>query len=275
MIQILKGGAVAWTVLIAVWGAGVIGGLLVWWRVRRWGIVRRRDPERARTAMENLSNAGNQRLRILCLGDSLTDSSYPKRFQRLLGENGVDAKVVKIGFPGHTSLELLSREELFLPACGKADLVILLIGTNDARVDRNHVETEEFALALERLVELLLHRKNPGSAQPLLCLCTLPEVQSVPYHFSPQSNERIARELNPILRLTARQRNLPLVELAQCGGLEWLRPRDVHPTGEGYERIAKLLAEKLAPWLRLLRPPDLDSTGGPPRGGAGVEMGHV
>jgi lysophospholipase L1-like esterase len=225
-----------------------LGGLL---RARR----RRRLVGRARFA----AAPAPQPLRVLCLGDSLTDSSYPAHLAAELERRGCAAEVLGLGFAGDSSVELLESLGSVDLASLAPDVTVLLVGTNDSRIDRNHVPTPRFEAALERLCERLLGTVS-AAGRPYLALCTLPPVVPVPLHFSADSLRRVRDELNPAIRALGRRLRLPVVELEPRLGPEWLRPGDVHPTEAGYERIARTVAETLAPWLVLIAPAVLDSS---------------
>lgn len=190
-------------------------------------------------------------IRILCVGDSLTDSSYPKHLGVALESLGVAAEVHGVGLPGHTSRELLSALDGIDLDELEPELVLLLIGTNDSRVDFNHVPTPVFIEALNDLVTRLnaIRFVKWGVA-----LCTLPPVVLVPFHFSADSVARIDSELNPAIREVGRLRRVPVIDLAASFQKEWLLPGDVHPSETGYREMGRIIAEAIAPWLRLIAP---------------------
>jgi lysophospholipase L1-like esterase len=202
-------------------------------------------------------------MRVLCLGDSLTESSYPRHLAAELERRGVAAEVRSLGFPGATSRELLAAMyEVDLSRLAP-ELCVLLVGTNDSRIDLNHVPTPKFCQALESLATLLLQPFGPGTARPQLVLCTPPPVQPVPFHFSEDSTRRLEQEIRPAIRVLGRRLRVPVVELGDRLGAGDLQPGDVHPTEEGYRRIAAAVADALAPWLRLVAPFRLDNWPGP------------
>jgi lysophospholipase L1-like esterase len=163
---------------------------------------------------------------------------------------GVSAEVHSLGLPGHTSRELLAALDGLELVESDPELVILLIGTNDARVDFNHVPTPKFAEALDDLVSRLRCLRT----HPCVALCTLPPVVPVPFHFSEDSVRRIDGELNPAIRAVGRRLRMPVIELGDRFQKEWLLAGDVHPSETGYREMGRILAEAIGPWFRLIAP---------------------
>jgi lysophospholipase L1-like esterase len=189
---------------------------------------------------------------ILCAGDSLTDSEYPRHLQRLLGREGTRARVLNYGRKGHTTGEYLRflRQQGTSLAREHPDFILLQLGTNDVRVDGDRTPTDAFGRNLEAIIGLFREFTNRRGEAPRILLATippLPEVVSPP--FGPGSSARVTEEINPLIRRVAAAERLPVVDNYSL----FLRsPKllpDVHPTSEGYRLMARNWLESLRPLL--------------------------
>jgi lysophospholipase L1-like esterase len=175
---------------------------------------------------------------ILCAGDSLTDSEYPRHLQRLLGREGRRAKVLNYGRKGHTSGEYLRflREKGPAMAREHPDFILLQLGTNDVRVDGDQTPTEDFGRNMEAIIGLFREFTNRRGERAQVLLATipsLPEAFSPP--FGPGSRDRVAREIN-VDNYSLFVRSPELLP-------------DVHPMSEGYRLMARNWLEALRPLL--------------------------
>jgi acyl-CoA thioesterase I len=85
--------------------------------------------------------AAAQTTRYIAFGDSITDGvgddsnrsekGYPPRLEALLAERGRQAEVIEAGVPGDTTLGGISRINRVLEDVGNADVLLLMLGTND------------------------------------------------------------------------------------------------------------------------------------------------
>jgi acyl-CoA thioesterase I len=103
-------------------------------------------------------------IRVACIGDSITElSTYPTDLEELLGCNyyvrefGVTGSTVIVdGYTPYLYEPRFSAAKLFLP-----DIVIILMGTNDARTD-NYQFIDEFVSDYKQLVgEMQALESNP------------------------------------------------------------------------------------------------------------------
>jgi lysophospholipase L1-like esterase len=195
---------------------------------------------------------------ILCAGDSLTDSEYPRDLRRLLARDGYRAQVLNYGRKGDTSGEYLRFLERQKEALGRRhpDFVLLQLGTNDVRLDGDMTDTPSFARNMRRIIAFCRGFVTRGGDPPRILLATIPPVpETVGDPFGPRSRERIAREINPFIETLAREEQLALVDnyslfLREPGLLP-----GVHPSREGYRRLAENWYRALHPWLRQYPPP--------------------
>lgn len=190
---------------------------------------------------------------ILSLGDSLTAGpygDYPAALQELLAASGRSWRVEHAARPGHNSGEYLDflsgpeRPDL------RAEIVILLLGTNDLRIDGDHTPTDQFRENLAAILELISRANAERKHQALVFLATLPPIYRIDLPtFSEQSRLRISREINPAISELAGQRGLPLIDF-----FSFFRERrkllpGIHPTAEGYRAMAELVLKNLEPYL--------------------------
>ncbi len=189
---------------------------------------------------------------ILCAGDSLTDSEYPRHLRRLLASEGRRAKVLNFGRKGHTSGEYLRflRQQGASMAREHPDFILLQLGTNDARVDGDQTATDAFGRNLEAIIGLFGEFYDRRGERARLLLATippLPETFSPP--FGPGSRGRVVREINPLILKIAAAERLPVVDNYSLFLREPEFLPDVHPTSKGYRLMARNWLEALRPLL--------------------------
>ncbi len=129
-----------------------------------------------------MKNQGEEKInffdtKIACIGDSLTYGStllnrkkecYPARLQKLLGE-GYD--VVNLGLVGHTVNSFCTKfwgQPAMLRSLAEyePDYILLLLGTNDARL-RNWMDESVFR---NEYVKLLQYLKNLSSSPTIIAM---------------------------------------------------------------------------------------------------------
>jgi acyl-CoA thioesterase-1 len=102
--------------------------------------------------------------RVACMGDSITElTAYPADLQDLLGDS---YSVGDFGYSGSTALIDTSNPYIYTTAFLKAevflpDIVVIMLGTNDARAD-NYQYISNFVADYEQLVrEVQTLKSNP------------------------------------------------------------------------------------------------------------------
>jgi lysophospholipase L1-like esterase len=190
---------------------------------------------------------------ILCAGDSLTDSEYPGDLERLLRGDGIPARVLNFGRKGNTSGEYLQFLEGRRAALAgeRPDFVLLELGTNDVRLDGDRTSAPDFARNIRAIIAIFRGFSTRTGGRPVILLASIPPVpETVGFPFSPASGERVSREINPLIRDIAREERLVFVDnYAVFAASPELLP-GVHPSREGYRRLALNWHEALSPLLK-------------------------
>jgi lysophospholipase L1-like esterase len=190
---------------------------------------------------------------VFCAGDSLTAAAYPHFLQRMFNREGIRCRVLNFGRNGFSSGEY----RRFLEESGerlkkeRPDYILLQLGTNDVRVDGDHAPTEAFTANMEAILEMFrAFRDRAGNPSRVLLGTILPIPENTPLPFSPESARRVAAEINPAIRALAAARGLPLVDNhALFTDRPGLLP-GVHPSREGYLRIAENWFGALKPLIK-------------------------
>jgi lysophospholipase L1-like esterase len=186
---------------------------------------------------------------ILCAGDSITASSYPKHLKKLLAQDGLRVQVVNAGIKGDSTAEyirFLERSRIIERTA--PGWVLLQLGTNDVRIDSHATTTAQFRKNLEAILDRIARQRNQDGSSPRVILATIPPIPvEVRWHFDASSRARVETEINPAIRAIAAQRGLVLADIhALFANRPDLLP-DVHPSEEGYQMLA-------AAWKRILAP---------------------
>ena len=187
---------------------------------------------------------------VLCAGDSITAAAYPHFLQSMCIREGIRCRGLNYGRSGVSSGEY----RRFLEKSGerlkqeRPDCILLQLGTNDVRVDGDHAATDEFVANMEALLGIFRGFRDRAGHPSRVLLATIPPIpEDTPLPFSPESSRRVAAEINPAIRAIAAAHGLPLVDnYAQFAGRPELLP-GVHPSREGYLRIAES-------WFGVLKP---------------------
>lgn len=168
----------------------------------------------------------------------------------MLKARGTKSRVLNRGRIGHTSAEYLHflnqrRESLVQD---HPDFILLQLGTNDVRIDGDYAPTGQFIQNMTAIISFFRELKTRTGQAPEILLATIPPIpEEASYPFTPASCERVEQEINPAIRRLALEQGLILVD---NHGLFRESPhllQDVHPTREGYKRLAQN-------WLRALLP---------------------
>lgn len=190
-----------------------------------------------------------RRLSILCLGDSLTASlygNYPAYLKKWLRSDR-RIRISEAARPGNTSGEYL----IFLKSSGilektDPDIVLLMLGTNDTRIDGDHTSVRQFQRNMESILGLIKAPATTGKKNRAIFIATIPPIfKSDLAVFDETSSLRISSEINPVIRNLAEKNGLALVEIERV----FLRNPEllpgVHPNREGYRAIARTFCSAL------------------------------
>ena len=201
---------------------------------------------------ENISTNEVQRPTIVCYGDSITKRTYPDILATL-----VNADVIKSAVAGHSTGQAMSRLELeVLPK--SPDVVVILFGTNDIRVDNEkvHVAPEKFR---SNLTKMVTQCQETGAK---VVLCTLPPIDAKAYF--KRHDEKIYEDNGGLASLIADYRSIASVvaksndaTLVDLNALladdsdasDWLSSDGVHPSEVGNAILAKHIAAAVRPLL--------------------------
>ena len=208
------------------------------------------------TGDENAAQQEPSKLKIVCYGDSITKRTYPDILANL-----VNANVIKSAVAGHSTGQAMGRlESEVLP--NSPDVVVILFGTNDLRVDndRVHVAPEEFR---SNLTKMVTQCQENGAK---VVLCTLPPIDAKAYF--KRHDKKIYEDNGGLASLIADYRSIASIvattndaTLVDLNGLladdsDWLSSDGVHPSEAGNAILAKHIATAVRPLLKDIHVPN-------------------
>ena len=185
-------------------------------------------------------------LRVACVGDSITlgvgthnpsGESYPARLQALLGKQW---EVRNFGVGGRTLLRKVDPFDYHGALLFKPDVVILALGTNDARTDTWKAHQGEFAGDYVAMIKAFQTLPN----RPRVWACLPPPAFPGNYGIT----EEVLRDgVMPGIKKAAQLTGIKLIDLHSplLGNKSWF-PDAIHPNEAGAQRIAELVAAELA-----------------------------
>jgi acyl-CoA thioesterase-1 len=146
--------------------------------------------------------------RVACMGDSITElTAYPADLQDLLGDS---YSVGDFGYSGSTALLDTSNPYVYTTAFLKAevflpDIVVIMLGTNDARAD-NYQYIDNFVADYEQLVREVQTLKS----NPKIYLVNPPPI----FHNSLNlSNAHLLDGVIPGIEQVAKDLDLPIIDV--------------------------------------------------------------
>ena len=156
-------------------------------------------------------NSNFEGIKVACVGDSLTYGttllnrrveSYPSRLAKLLGN---DFDVLNLGFPGH-ALSKKSEKCIFNTPVFEIlenyapDYVLLLIGTNDARL-KNHTTDDDFATNYKQMISNIINLPSAPKLIAMTCPMAYAEESQKFTDFSGEILARLVQVQRAILNL--------------------------------------------------------------------------
>jgi lysophospholipase L1-like esterase len=190
--------------------------------------------------------ADDQRIRVACVGDSITlgggenrRDNYPGTLQRLLG-NGYDVR--NFGVNGATVRRHADQPYVRESAFGgakefKPNIAVILLGTNDTKI-QNWGQVDRFVADYKSLVADF----QALDPKPQIYLC----IPVPAYIDGDWINRDRVRELRPRIEQIGKDLHLPVIDLyTDLDGRPELFPDGVHPNPEGAGLIAKAVHAKL------------------------------
>lgn len=187
-------------------------------------------------ALTYTCSAQEKTVRVLCAGDSITARGYPEVLQALLGEGYV---VRNAGHSGVTALKNAGTRSYPNANPGKddADIVVVMLGTNDTKVETWAVYKGDFAKDYGSLVESF----KALPSKPIVYLALSPVIHKGESGsgFSPKNlNEALA-----IMRQVAEDTGAKLIDVnAATRDHKEAFPDGVHPDDNGKRLIATSVA---------------------------------
>ena len=180
------------------------------------------------------------------MGDSITESgygNYPGHLKKLLLKNNFSAEVISLGRPGNTSGEYLKfmKNSNVLKQLNP-DVVILMLGTNDVRIDSDHTSTSDFILNMKKIV-LLVKNRNKNIK---IYIATIPPIfVSNLITFDKSSSLRVKNEIVPSIKKLSVEEGLDIIDINKF----FVNHREllpgIHPSPGGYYKMAKLIYNRL------------------------------
>jgi len=189
---------------------------------------------------------------VLCAGDSITEASYPRYLQKILKKEGIKAKVLNYGLSGYTSgeyLNFLEKNKNKL-AAHYPDFVLLQLGTNDVRVDFDLTQAEQFYQNMKKIISVFYEFEGHSNRKIRILLATIPPIPEASFYpWTSESRRRVEDEINPLIKKICREEQLDLVDNYSL----FLRSPhflpEVHPSKEGYKKLAQNWYLALKPLL--------------------------
>ena len=208
------------------------------------------------------------KVKIACIGDSITDGGfipgygypdgqglddprcYPKQLEAALGEN---YEVKNFGDSGRTLMS--TADYPYISAPGElyresleygADIVLIMLGTNDAKVTDNPSTTNwkegspaQFKTDLKALIEV--YRNLPS--HPTVYVLTSPTAfNNGAYDIVPANVDTIAG----LQREVAEEVDAPLIDMHELtANMGSYFPDNIHPNQAGYALLGQMVAEAL------------------------------
>lgn len=189
---------------------------------------------------------------ILCAGDSITASEYPRHLHRLFSQEGRRVRVLNYGRSGNTSgeyLRFLMQRRSSL-AQEHPDFVLLQLGTNDVRADGDFTPAEDYARNMKAIIAVFREFRSRKGDKTQILIATIPPIpEGAPSPFGRRSPERVVKEVNPLVEKIAAEERAILVDNYSLFLKSPQLLAGIHPTSQGYKLLAQNWHEALRPLL--------------------------
>jgi lysophospholipase L1-like esterase len=190
---------------------------------------------------------------VLCAGDSITAADYPRFLRQRLNQDGILAKVLNYGRSGHTSgeyLAFLSKNTIMLSE-EHPDFILIQLGTNDVREDQDNTSAAQFADNMTHIIKIFQKFKTRSGKAPQCLIATIPPIpENSTFPFTEHSQQRVQNEINPTIRKMANEEGLVLVDNYSPFLDQPVLLPEVHPSQEGYRRLAQNWYDSLKPLIK-------------------------
>ncbi len=201
------------------------------------------------------SQGKSKPVKILCIGDSITESSYgsyPKYLRALLKEYGIKADVISAARPGNTSgeyLRFLKRSEILKKS--NPSIVLIMLGTNDVRIDSDRTSKKKFILNMKEIIRIVKKYGERKNKRILIFLLTPPPIFNIDIKtFDESSKKRLKKEIVPAIRGLARKNNLKLIDTFSFMKNKKSLIPGIHPSQEGFYKMAKFIYKNIIPYIK-------------------------
>ena len=199
-------------------------------------------------------NAFAKKTKVACIGDSITwgtniiereKNCYPSYLQYLLGD---DYEVKNFGVPGATLLNNADYPYAKLPVLPnalkfKADIYIIMLGTNDCKV-KNRIHINEFEKDYKYLISRC-KKANP-KAEIILMIPILIPIPNGGF------KKHLETKIIPVIQKVAASKKLSLIDMQTPFNLELQKqyskvkiPDGIHPNSYGARLIAQKVFKKI------------------------------
>lgn len=188
-------------------------------------------------------------MNIVCLGDSITSGfklpvqatgSFPSQLEKMSGNKW---KITNAGVTGATALKkgdipIWTSHVFSSIKKTKPDVVVLMLGTNDAK-DINWPHISSFAADYSEIVKLIKDLPGP----PEVFLCSVPPVEG--FNRLGISDDRVT-ELTRQVRKIAEATKTHYVDVTSpLAGKPQLFLDGLHPNQQGAKKISKILMNSM------------------------------
>jgi acyl-CoA thioesterase-1 len=197
-------------------------------------------------------------IRVACIGDSITHGSgYPAQLQSMLGSS---YRVANFGVNGAGASENSSKPYMQQSEFPRAqnfdpDVVIIMLGTNDAKVN-NTQDLASFQASYEELVREF--EALPGDQQ--IFIVDPPPLLNNTLDLS---NETLVQDVIPQINQVANSFNIPIVNVySVLSNHTEVFGDGVHPNSEGGQLIANQIYQALTSMEQQYSPPPSPSSDG-------------
>jgi len=194
--------------------------------------------------------SGEEETFVLCLGDSITGSNwgnYPTHLNKLFLKNKIRCTAVTRARPGNTSGEYLRyfKKSKALKKF-KPEMVVLMLGTNDVRIDYDNTPVKEFKENISEIIKIIKDFEKKKKMKIDIYLCTIPPIFKADLNtFTKESIRRVEEEIVPAIEELSVEHDLQLIDMHSV----FERNKDllpgIHPSPGGYYKMAKVIYNRL------------------------------
>ncbi len=205
-----------------------------------------------------LTQALAEPLRVACVGDSITEgfkidnpavNSYPAQLQKELDKKGKGKFEVRnfgvrsMTLMQNTQMPYVKRQEYKDSLAYKADIVVIMLGTNDSSGANRALIMSNFEADYHKLIASYREGREPGEPRIILMLppkCYLAGKGT--------DEDTIRKTIAPMIKKVAAAEKVEVLDLHTAIGSKWkndLMPDKLHPSAKG----AGMMVKKIAPMV--------------------------